>query len=279
MNYFELCFKINPPEGWINDLFAAALGEIGFESFVETGNGLIAYINEELFDEKKIDDLIKDFPHKAKIDYETHFIKAQDWNNEWEKNYFQPIIIGDECVIRSSFHTNTPKAKYDIVIDPKMSFGTGHHETTSLMISKILSLDLEGKSFLDMGCGTGILAILAGMRGADPITAIDNDRWVYENAVENIQRNKLGKIEVKIGDASLLKGRSFDVIFANINRNILIKDMREYANCLNPGGELYMSGFYEEDIKAIKKEAAKYGLEYIGFEEKNSWVSAGFKKP
>lgn len=278
MNYFEVHFVVNPLEEWLSDVLFSELSEIGFESFVATDKGLIAYISDEEYNEKSLDELIRNFPYEAKIAYEINLIKTEDWNAEWEKNYFQPIVVADRCVVRSSFHTNAPKAEYEIVIDPKMSFGTGHHETTSLMISRILQTDLIGKSVLDMGCGTGILAILAGMRGANPITAIDIDKWVYDNILENLKLNGFENIEVKIGDAVLLPGRKFDIILANINRNILLNDIKIYAECLNDEGELFMSGFYKEDIAAIRQEAEKQGLQFTGYEEKNNWVAVGFEK-
>ncbi len=278
MNYFEVHFVVNPLEEWLSDVIFSELSEIGFESFVATDKGLIAYISDEEYNEKSLDELIRNFPYEAKIAYEINLIKTEDWNAEWEKNYFQPIVVADRCVVRSSFHTNAPKAEYEIVIDPKMSFGTGHHETTSLMISRILQTDFIGKSVLDMGCGTGILAILAGMRGANPITAIDIDKWVYDNILENLKLNGFENIEVKIGDAVLLPGRKFDIILANINRNILLNDIKIYAECLNDEGELFMSGFYKEDIAAIRQEAEKQGLQFTGYEEKNNWVAVGFEK-
>lgn len=278
MNYFEVVFTINPNEEWITDLISNDLSEIDFESFVTTKSGVTAYVPETKFDKKQLDELIANFPYETEITYKADFVKTEDWNAEWEKNYFQPIVVADRCVVRSSFHANAPEAEYEIVIDPKMSFGTGHHETTSLMISRILQTDFDGKSVLDMGCGTGILAILAGMRGAKPITAIDIDEWIYDNILENLKLNGFENIEVKIGDAALLPGRKFDIILANINRNILLNDLKIYAGCLNENGELFMSGFYKEDIDAIRMEAEKYQLQYTGCEEKNNWVAVGFKK-
>ena len=278
MHYFEVQFTVSSFEEWLSDVISDSLAEIGFESFVSTENGLTAYVAENKFDSALLDDFIANFPYEAKISCKVDLVKTEDWNAEWEKNYFQPIVVAERCVVRSSFHTEAPKAEYEIVIDPKMSFGTGHHETTSLMISRILQTDFNGKSVLDMGCGTGILAILAGMRGANPITAIDIDEWVYDNILENLKLNGFENIEVKIGDASLLPGRKFDIILANINRNILLNDMKTYAECLNENGELFMSGFYTEDIDAIRGEAEKQGLQYVGFEEKNNWAAVGLRK-
>jgi ribosomal protein L11 methyltransferase len=272
MNYFEINFHITPFEEYISDVLASELGEIGFDSFVSTEVGLDAYALEMAFDETKLKNLLDNFPFEATIDYKVTQIESKNWNEEWEKHYFEPIVIGNECVIHSSFHKNVPKAKYDIVIDPKMAFGTGHHETTSLVIGKLLQMDLQGKTLLDMGCGTAVLAILAAMRGAKDILAIDIDTWCTENSIENIEMNHITGIEVKLGGAELLAGLHFDIILANINRNILLADMEQYAACLSTGGELYMSGFYTQDIPLIEAEANRLGLILIDYIEKNNWV-------
>jgi len=272
MNYIEVHFSIEPYEEYISDVLAQELGEIGFDSFIPSEEGLDAYIPETLFDESKLKNLLTDFPFEASIDYKVTQIESKNWNEEWEKNFFQPIVIGNDCVIHSSFHKNVPKATYDIIIDPKMAFGTGHHETTSLVIGRLLKMDLEGKTLLDMGCGTAVLAILAAMRGAKDIMAIDIDTWCTENSIENININQIEGIDVKLGGAELLTGLHFDIVLANINRNILLADMEQYAACLSSGGELYMSGFYKEDIPLIEAEANRNGLKLIDFNEKNNWV-------
>ena len=273
MNYFEINFFINPFEEYISDVLISELGEIGFDSFVSTETGLDAYALETAFDEAKLKNLLSDFPFEASIDYKVTQIESKNWNEEWEKHYFEPIVIGNECVIHSSFHKNVPKAKYDIVIDPKMAFGTGHHETTSLVIGRLLQMDLQDKTLLDMGCGTAVLAILASMRGAKDIVAIDIDTWCTENSIENIEMNKIQGIDVQLGGAELLAGLHFDIVLANINRNILLADMEQYAACLSSGGELYMSGFYVQDIPLIEAEANRNGLTLIDYHEKNNWVA------
>ena len=273
MNYSEINFFIDPFEEYISDVLISELGEIGFDSFVSTETGLVAYALETAFDEVKLKDLLSDFPFEASIDYKVTQIESKNWNEEWEKHYFEPIVIGNECVIHSSFHKNVPKAKYDIVIDPKMAFGTGHHETTSLVIGRLLQMDLQDKTVLDMGCGTAVLAILAAMRGAKDIVAIDIDTWCTENSIENIDMNNIQGVDVQLGGAELLTGLHFDIVLANINRNILLADMEQYAACLTSGGELYMSGFYVQDIPLIEAEANRNGLILIDYHEKNNWVA------
>lgn len=272
MNFIELNCIISPFEEYVADVLAAELGEIGFDSFETSHEGLIAYAPENKFDEEKLKSLLSDFPFDASIDFSFALLESKNWNEEWEKHYFEPIIIEDKCVIHSSFHENIPQVQYDIVIDPKMAFGTGHHETTSLVLAELLNMDLEGKTVLDMGCGTAVLAVLAAMRGAKSLLAVDIDPWCTDNSLENISINKVDGIEVKLGGAEILEGLQFDIVLANINRNILLSDMEKYANCLPLGGELYMSGFYKEDIPLIEAEAHRNGLTMSYFKEKNNWV-------
>lgn len=259
MKYFEFTFHTSPCTETVNDVLTAVLGEVGFESFVECEGGLTAYIQQSVCDENAIKTVIAEFPlSDTEITYTFTEAEDKDWNEEWEKNFFQPIIIGDRCVIHSTFHQNVPKVEYDIVINPQMAFGTGHHETTSLIIEELLDNELKDKSLLDMGCGTSILAILARMRGAHPCTAIDIDEWCVRNSIENIELNHVDEIDVSQGDASSLTGKGpFDIIIANINRNILLNDMKQYITCMHPGSELYMSGFYVDDIAVIREEAEK----------------------
>lgn len=272
MDFVQVNFSIEPYEEYVADVLASELGEIGFDSFVQVNNGLEAFVPANLFNENQITELLDNFVFEVTIDYKVTQIETKNWNEEWEKHYFEPIVIGNECVIHSSFHKNVPVAKYDIVIDPKMAFGTGHHETTSLVIGELLTMDLKGKTLLDMGCGTAVLAILAAMRGAGDIIAIDIDKWCTDNSIENIELNHVTGIDVRLGGAELLKDLHFDIVLANINRNILLADMEMYANCLSVGGELYMSGFYKEDIVLIEAEANRNGLKLIDFKSKNNWV-------
>ena len=277
MNYIEIEFALKNEE-YVSDLLSAALGEIGFESFVPSENGLKAYIQSDLFSETNIQNLITNFTYSSISNYKITKIKSENWNEEWEKNYFKPIVIGNECVIHSSFHVNIPETRYRIIIDPKMSFGTGHHETTGLVIEQLLQANLSGKTILDMGCGTAVLAILARMRGAKHALAIDIDDWCTQNSEENIALNSISDIDVMLGGAELLENKHFDIILANINRNILLNDMKHYANCLSTGGELYMSGFYVEDIPVIEAEANKHNLSLIDFKERNKWAVVKFCK-
>ena len=279
MNYLEFQFSVSPNNEIIADILSAMLGEIGFESFVSTDKGIDAYIQTSLYDENNVKEVIENFPMEASISFTSNEVIAQNWNEEWEKHYFQPIIIEQKCVIHSSFHKDIPQTEYDILIDPKMSFGTGHHETTSLMLTFLLEEELSNKSFLDMGCGTAVLAILASKKGANPITAIDIDEWATDNANENIRLNETNNIKILLGDASLLQNENnFDIIFANINRNILLNDMHNYVAKLNDNGHLFMSGFYKQDIPVIEEEANRLGLKLIDFKERNNWVAVKFAK-
>ncbi|NMA72880.1 MAG: 50S ribosomal protein L11 methyltransferase [Bacteroidales bacterium] len=275
MNYLEFTFKITPEEKIHYEVLTALLGEIGFDSFIENEDCLLAYIPQAQFHETELEECINDFPFKeASITYAQKEIEDKNWNEEWEKNYFQPLIIDDRCVVNSTFHTDIPKKEFNIIINPQMSFGTGHHETTSLMMESILNEDFNDKTVLDMGCGTGILSILARMKGAKQITAIDIDTWCIQNAKENIALNESNNIEVVLGDAKHLKKYtdSFDFIFANINRNILLQDMKNYLPTLKRGGHLLISGFYEEDAPLLREEAQKLGLTEISSKVKNRWM-------
>jgi len=277
MNYLELKISLTPNTEINRDVISALLVEIGFESFVETETGLSAYVAEKSFSEEAVEDVLKNIPlPDIDIKYEIEFIKSRDWNEEWEKNFFQPIVIQNQVIIHSSFHKDIPPYPYDILIDPKMAFGTGHHSTTSMMVSFLLEQNLEDKSVLDMGCGTAVLAILAHKKGAKPVTAIDNDEWAYKNSLENIRINHASGIQVKLGDASLLGKERYDFIFANINRNILLNDIPAYVACMNLGASLFMSGFYKEDLALISDVCQQHSLKLAGYKEDNRWIAAGY---
>ena len=280
MKYFEVTFTAQPCNEIVTDVISAITAEIGFESFVECEGGVKAYIQQSLFDEETLKSVLADFPiPDTNVSYTIFEPEDKDWNEEWEKNFFQPIVIDNRCVIHSTFHKDYPKAEYDIVINPQMAFGTGHHETTSSILGELLDADLKGKSVLDMGCGTSILAILASMRGAAKVTAIDIDDWCVNNSRDNIALNNINNITVELGDASLLEGREpFDVIIANINRNILLNDMHAYVSCMHSGSEIYMSGFYVQDIDAIREKGENLGLKFVHYREKNNWVAVKLVK-
>lgn len=280
MNYIKISINVaNMPE-YKADVLTFELGEIGFSTFETENDTLIAYAKQTDFSAESLKQMAEDNELSSDA-YSVEEVEDKDWNEEWEKNYFQPIVVDggeSKCVIHSSFHTDVPEAEYDIVINPKMSFGTGHHETTSSMLRWILSDSMQGKKVLDMGCGTAVLGILAKMRGADYVMGVDIDEWCKENATESAAINNI-EMEIKLGDASILpKENTFDVILANINRNILLADMDKYVACLNNGGNLYMSGFYTEDIPVIKEKAESLGLKYEDFKEKNNWVAVKFLK-
>lgn len=279
-DYTKIEFKVTPNEEVATDVLAALLAEVGFESFVPNEEGMEAYVPHNLYDENNITAVIENFPLEGyTITYNSEFIEGEDWNAEWEKNYFQPIVLGEECVIHSTFHTDVPKARYDILIDPKMAFGTGYHQTTCHMLRAILASDMNGKSVLDMGCGTALLAILARKHGATDVVAIDIDEFAYENAKENVVLNNTPDIEVRLGGADAIKeGDSFDYVIANINRNILLADMVNYVRCMHPGSQIFISGFYTEDMEVLKEEAARHGLRYIGYAEDNRWAMMRFEK-
>ena len=280
MKYLEFIFHTESCTEVVNDVLSAVLGEVGFESFVEQEGGIAAYIQTALYDEEALKSALDSFPlADTTLTYTYKEAEDKDWNEEWEKNFFQPIVIGNRCVIHSTFHHDVPQAEYDIVINPQMAFGTGHHETTSLIIGELLEADLQGKALLDMGCGTSILAILARMRGAAPCTAIDIDEWCVRNSLENIELNHVDSISVFQGDASILPDKGpFDVVIANINRNILLNDMKHYVARMNPGARLFMSGFYTDDIPAIREEAERNGLRFVHHKEKNRWAAVQFEK-
>ena len=275
MKYFEVTFTTSPCNETVNDIVSALAGEIGFESFVEWENGVQAYVQQSLFDEEALKDMVANFPlPDTEIAYEIKEAEDKDWNEEWEKNFFQPIVIGNRCVIHSTFHKDIPQMEYDILINPQMSFGTGHHETTNLIVCRLLETELTGKCVLDMGCGTSILAILAAKRGASPITAIDIDDWCVSNSADNIRLNGIDCITVRLGDADLLRTErpTFDLIIANINRNILTADMDAYAACMKTGSRIFLSGFYVDDIPVMKESLKKNALTFIEHHENNRWA-------
>ncbi len=273
-DYTQVTLTVTPHDEIVTDMLAAMLAEVGYESFVPDETGMTAYVPQQAYDALTLRSIIADFPLDGyKIEYDTINIEGEDWNAEWEKNYFQPIVVDDLCVIHSTFHTDIPQAQYDIVIDPKMAFGTGHHQTTCHMIRAILATDMNGKKVLDMGCGTALLAILARKHGASDVTGIDIDEFAYENALENIRLNDTADIDIRLGGVDALReGETFDYILANINRNILLADMNQYAAHMHSGSVIFMSGFYVEDIPMLSDEAARHGLQFDTHAENNRWA-------
>jgi ribosomal protein L11 methyltransferase len=268
--YLGFHFSVEPKELG-SEILVAELGELPFESFIDSETGIVAYIQKQFWTENILDDLHILSSPEFQVSYTIEEIDQVNWNEEWEKN-FEAIEVDGICHVRAPFHPKTD-TKFDIVIEPKMSFGTGHHETTHMMIQHLLEIDVAGKKTLDMGCGTAILAILAEMKGAQPIDAIDIDNWCYLNSIENATRNNCNEITVYEGDADLLIGKKYDLIIANINRNILLNDMQTYVDCLNKEGILLLSGFYKEDIPFIDASCTEKGLTYVKKFERNNWVS------
>jgi len=271
--YIGYTFKVEPVQPG-TEILIAELGFSGFESFVETPDGVIAYIQKSDHFDAILEpiQILKSEEFEITYDFET--IAQTNWNAEWEKN-FNPILVDDQCAIRAPFHEPF-EVKYDIIIEPKMSFGTGHHETTHMMIQHILASDFTHKSVLDMGCGTGVLAILAEKRGAQTLDAIDIDNWCYLNSLENVSRNDCHHIHVLEGDASLLESKHYDVIIANINRNILINDLSTYVACLNENGSLFLSGFYDSDCELIESTCNQLHLKLEKKLKRNNWVALKF---
>ncbi len=281
MNYIQVTFRTDQVEEFANDLLAAFLGEIGFDSFEETTRGLIAYCPENLFNIDEMKQVINSLPieNTELIQYRTELIEDRNWNSVWEQNEYQPIEISDDCIIHPSNKKPAKSYTYDIIINPVQAFGTGYHETTRLILHKLMCSDLSGYNVLDMGTGTAILAIMASMKNAKHIVAIDIDEWSKLNAIENVKLNNIDNIAVELGDASLLSNyeNSFDLVLANINRNILLNDMSEYFKTMKCGATLLISGFYSEDLPILQDKASELGLRYIDHTTDNNWVVAEFK--
>ncbi len=272
--YIEYNFKVTPPQPG-TEILIAELGQAGFESFVENEEGIQAYIQKEEWNEGILEDIFILKSAEFEITFQQKEIAQVNWNEEWEKN-FNPIVVADVCAVRAPFHTPF-HVKYEIIIEPKMSFGTGHHETTFMMLQHILETECKEKRVLDMGCGTAVLAILAEMRGATSLDAIDIDQWCVENSIENLERNNCSLTKTSLGGAEILSGNlNYDIIIANINRNILLEDMETYVSLLKKGGDLFLSGFYKEDLPIITKCCNNLGLTFVQNKEKNNWIAAKF---
>lgn len=277
MDYIELKCKVSPVSDG-NDIFIAWLSEFGFESFVENEDGFLAYISSDLYSSEMLANILNHPFTNFSFHCEENFIQSKNWNAEWEENY--PFVnIDNRCVVRAPFHQPIPNVEYDIIIEPKMSFGTAHHETTSSIIRLMLSMNFKSKKVLDMGSGTGVLAILALKMGANECFAIDNDEWAYYNNIENAERNNSKNCKVILGDAYSIPEEEFDIILANINRNILLNDMEKYVNRLKLNGYILFSGFYEGvDFEMINQKAVSLNLKLSRFEVSNKWMAAEFVK-
>lgn len=273
MKYVEVNFNISPASEAANDILAAQLAEIGFESFVEQPEGISAYAPINEFSVDKINSLIDDFILDVNINFSFKEMEDKNWNEEWENNFFRPIVFEDKCIVHSSFHKPEGEFEYKIMIDPKMAFGTGHHQTTGLILKEMLNMDFKDKTVLDMGCGTAVLAILASMKGSGDVVAIDIDEWAYNNAIENVSLNNINNVKVEMGGAELLGNQSFDIIIANINRNILLRDIPHYEKVLNPDGILMLSGFYEEDIPALQEVCINHKIKLKKSARQDKWAT------
>ncbi len=278
LNYTEVRLQLDPPDPG-REVLTAELAELGFDSFQHTDNGLLAWITTDQFDQKSVMDLIERYRSQWEIDCQYEAVKPVNWNEEWERNY-EPVVIAGYCSIRAPFHDPRPDLQYDIVIEPKMSFGTAHHDTTALMIQWLLETDLQGLEVLDMGCGTGVLGILAALKGAAHVTAVDNYIWACENTTENTLRNEVANLHTVHGDADVLSeiNKEYHLILANINRNVILDDLSIYLQYLIPGGSIVMSGFLEEDAHLIQEKAVACGLIPDGEKKQNQWISLRFKK-
>lgn len=274
MNYVKIYIEFNEINPW-REIVLSQLAEEGFESFVDTEKGLECYISEKEFNENLLQ-ILKDYDH-----YISHtqkeIIKEQNWNQEWEKN-FPPVFVEDDIVIKAPFHLDVFHHKIQITIQPQMSFGTGHHQTTWLMCQRIFKMDFKNKSVLDMGTGTGVLAILAEKLGADSVFATDIDEWSYQNVIENIGLNQCEKIKVALGDIDLIQEKNFDIIIANINKNVLLSHLQQYFLSLQKEGFLLLSGFFSTDIEDLKNEALKIGFVFESFHAKDEWALLVFTK-
>ncbi len=279
MDYIEIHCQIDPVGPW-TDILIAELSDLGFESFSEEDDGFRAYIGACHYRSRPVADLFEKYKGKGpeKLSFEVNRLGGKNWNAVWESN-FEPVRINGKCLIRAPFHEGEPDIDHEIIIEPKMSFGTGHHETTVLVIRFMLEMDFKGKSVLDMGCGTGVLAILASQKGAHQVTAIDNYLYAYENTLENAGRNSVENMKVLHGDSSLLGTQRYDIVIANITRNVLLEDMPAYHEVLNPGGTLIMSGFMAFDKDVIFARAESLGFRPAGEKVLQEWTALMFQKP
>ena len=279
VNTLKITISLRPFESWFADLLTGQLAGEGFDTFVETENGFEAYIPENKFDDSCLQRLSERSADQFDIQFHKETIPPQNWNEVWEKNYFRPLLIWDRVVVRASFHTDVPAYLIEIVIEPRMAFGTGNHETTLLMMETMLDLPEHSLRVLDVGCGTGILAILAAKLGAREVTAIDIDPWSIDATTENILLNKTPQVKPLLGDASRIGEEKYQLIMANIQKNVILNDLYHYVAALLPGGILITSGFFLDDLPSVEREANHFGLKLTNYREKNHWVAALFMLP
>lgn len=272
MKYIKVnIYKLKKGE---SEILIALLSDIGFDAFEEAEDGLLAYIPAEIFNLDSIKEIISKFPHSQ---FQWESIPDINWNEQWEKQ-FKPVAIKGKCLVRAPFHESQSGFALEIIIEPKMSFGTAHHETTALMIEFLLDQEMRDKDVLDMGCGTGILAILASKLGARKVLAIDNDEWAFRNALENVELNSAGNVTVELGDISSITNKDFDIVVANINRNVLLDNMSALSAGVRSSGMLVLSGFYSEDVHILRKRAEEEGLGFKDYKSLNNWTIVWFEK-
>lgn len=279
MKYQKVTIQIEPFNNQMVEILIAWLSEMGYEGFQEIDEGLEAYVPLHLFSPLSADNLPALANPGFRFQISSQRLEEKNWNEEWEKNYFKPIVIADKCLIRSPFQQPPASCEYEILVEPRMAFGTGHHETTSLMLQHLMEANLKNLRILDMGCGTGILGILGSMKGAREVVGIDNDHWAVENARDNLIINGIKNMTIEQGDADTLKKLPpFNTILANINRNILLNDMKHYNQVLVPGGIIYLSGFYTEDLQKIDQEAKRLSWNTVLTKKHNNWMAIAYSK-
>jgi ribosomal protein L11 methyltransferase len=276
MEYTEVDIRLKEVNPFA-DILVAKLNEIEFESYVEDENGVKAYVQTQLLNKDAVKEIISEISDLTELSFTINKVKQENWNAQWESNY-SPVVINKDCVIRAHFHNPFPDFKHEIIITPKMSFGTGHHETTSLMMNEMFALDFKGKSVLDMGSGTGILAILASKLGAENLVGIDFDEWAFINAQENAELNNISNIQFVHGDATAVGKAKYDVILANINRNIILNDIEIYVGAMDDSAEILLSGFLKEDISLILEKTKQLGLKLVVSKNKNKWQILHLKR-
>ncbi len=269
MEYIEVDIRLKEVNTY-SEILIARLNEIEFESFYEYDYGLKGYVQSQLLDKDKLKNILSEISEQTELSFTLHKLKQKNWNAHWETNY-QPVFINENCVIRADFHNAISDVKYEIIITPKMSFGTGHHQTTSLVMNKMFDLEFKGKSVLDVGCGTGILSVLASKLGAIDVVGLDIDNWAFENAQENATLNNISDIHFVYGNISSVINRKYDIILANINRNTILNDLTFYSEAMYDYSDIILSGFLEKDVSVILKESAKFGLELVVSKNKEKW--------